>query len=31
MTETDIEYGDIKTTLHARDISKSRKIIDFSY
>ena len=31
MTETDIEYRDIKTTLHARDISKSRKIIAFSY
>ena len=27
MTETDIECGNTKTTLHARSVNKSRKII----
>ena len=31
MTETDIECGHIKTTLHARDVDKSRKIITSSH
>ena len=30
MTETDIECGHTKTTLHARDVDKSQKIITFS-
>ena len=29
MTETDIECGHTKTTLHARGVNKSRKIITF--
>ena len=31
MTETDIECGHTKTTLHARGVNKSRKIIAFSH
>ena len=31
MTEADIECGHTKTTLHARGIEKSRKIIAFSH
>ena len=31
MTETDIECGHTKTTLHARGVNKSRKIITFSH
>ena len=31
MTETDIECGDTKTTLHARGVNRSRKIITFSH
>ena len=31
MTETDIECGHTKTTLHARGVDKSYKIITFSY
>ena len=31
MTETDIECGHTKTTLHARAVNKSRKIITFSH
>ena len=31
MTETDIERCHTKTTLHARSINKSRKIITFSH
>ena len=30
MTETDIECGHTKTTLYARGVDKSRKIITFS-
>ena len=31
MTETDIECGHTRTTLHARGVSKSRKVITFSH
>ena len=31
MTETDIECGHTKTTLHAHGVNRSRKIITFSY
>ena len=31
MTETDIECGHTKTTLHARGVNKSRKIFTFSH
>ena len=31
MTETDIECGHTKTTLHARGVNRSRKIISFSH
>ena len=31
MTETDIECGHAKTTLHARGVNKGRKIIAFSH
>ena len=31
MTETDIECGHAKTTLHARGVNRSRKIITFSH
>ena len=31
MTETDIECGHTKTTLRARGVNKSRKIITFSH
>ena len=31
MKETDIECGHTKTTLHARGVNKSRKIIAFSH
>ena len=31
MTENDIECGYTKTTLHARGVDKSRKIIAFSH
>ena len=31
MAETDIECGHTKTTLHARGVNKSRKIITFSH
>ena len=31
MTETDIECGHTKTTLHARGVSRSHKIITFSH
>ena len=31
MTETDIEYGNTKTTFHALCVNKSRKIITFSH
>ena len=31
MTETDIECGHTKTTLHARGVDKIYKIITFSY
>ena len=31
MTETDIEYGHTKTTLHARGVNKSRKLVAFSH
>ena len=31
MTETDIECGHTKTTLHARGVNRSRKIITFSH
>ena len=31
MAEIDIECGHTKTTLHARGVSKSRKIITFSH
>ena len=31
MTETDIECGHTKTTLHARGVNKSRKIITFPH
>ena len=30
MAETDIECGHAKTTLHARGVNRSRKIITFS-
>ena len=31
MTETDIEYGYTKKTLHAHGVNKSRKIITLSH
>ena len=31
MTETDIEFGHTKTTLHVCDVNRSRKIITFSH
>ena len=31
MTETDIECGHTKTTLHARGVNRSRKITTFSH
>ena len=31
MTETDIECGHFKTTLHTHGVNKSRKIITFSH
>ena len=31
MTETDIECGHTKTTLHARGVNESRRIITFSH
>ena len=31
MTETDVECGHTKTTLHARGVNKSHKIITFSH
>ena len=31
MTETDIECGHTKTTLHARGVNRSPKIIPFSH
>ena len=31
MTETDIECGHTKTTLYARDVNKSCKMITFSH
>ena len=31
MTETDVECGHTKTTLHGRGVTKSHKIITFSH
>ena len=31
MTETEIEYGHTKTTLHAYGVNRGRKIITFSH
>ena len=31
MTETNIECGHTKTTLHARGVNKSRKMVTFSH
>ena len=31
MAETDIEFGDTKTTLYVRDVNKSCKMITFSH